>query len=698
MKKALFLIIIFLLSYSNLLADAGTTSAAFLKIGVGARNLAMGSVGSVEKSADSVYYNPAGLAYLDCNELSLMHLSWFTDITYDYASFAFPYKEWGLAVAYQNLQVGSIQEYDVNDNKLNASYSPSDSLLTVSASRFLRKDLSAGASLKYINSNIESANASTIAGDAGMIYSGIKHFDFGIAIQNFGGKLTYVQTPEDLPLNFKAGVGYYMDPIRNMLPKFFLDINQPIETKPYVSIGSEVIFHLKDNIGAALRAGYRTQTTNNGVNGFSAGGGIILYKNIEIDFAWVPYGELGDTYAMSLNYKFLCPKKKELEKPAEKPIEKPVVKIQQIVLNGIAQSSNEIVWNWNKIDDATEYRIYDCQDNSLMKSFSSDTTTWMETGLKANTTYTMRVVAFDKNSESLSKGECAVATLPAEIVLQGMAQSSDAIIWSWNRIAGASEYRTYDCKDNSLMKSFASDTTSWLETGLKANTTYAMRIVAFDKNSESISKSECAVATLPVGIVVQGIAQSSDEIIWSWNRVVGTSEYRTYDGKDNSLKKSFSRGTSSWIETGLKANTTYTMRVVAFDKNSDIIAQGECVVVTLPIIEAIKREVQKVQFLTGKWNIREKFKPGLNKAAAMIIEMKPGKVIVAGHTDNRGNPKSNKELGQKRANSVKEYLAKKGVPENTMQVEAYGAEDSLFSNETAAGREMNRRVEIKIVQ
>ena len=120
-------------------------------------------------------------------------LNWLADIGFDYLSFALPYEKWGFGISYQNVLYGDIPAYDVNDNKLDTSYSPNDSLATVACAYRCRDDLSVGLSIKYVNSIIETVAATTVAGDAGMMYSVNKNFDLGLAVQNFGGTLTYVQ-------------------------------------------------------------------------------------------------------------------------------------------------------------------------------------------------------------------------------------------------------------------------------------------------------------------------------------------------------------------------------------------------------------------------------------------------------------------------------------------------------------------------
>ena len=70
------------------------------------------------------------------------------------------------------------------------------------------------------------------------------------------------------------------------------------------------------------------------------------------------------------------------------------------------------------------------------------------------------------------------------------------------------------------------------------------------------------------------------------------------------------------------------------------------------------------------------------------------RVRVEGHTDSIGTDAYNKDLSQRRANSVKEYLASKGIAESRMQAIGYGEEQPIATNETKAGRAQNRRVEL----
>jgi outer membrane protein OmpA-like peptidoglycan-associated protein len=72
--------------------------------------------------------------------------------------------------------------------------------------------------------------------------------------------------------------------------------------------------------------------------------------------------------------------------------------------------------------------------------------------------------------------------------------------------------------------------------------------------------------------------------------------------------------------------------------------------------------------------------------------------VIHGHTDNVGDPESNKKLAAKRALKVKEYLITKGVTESKLTIIAEGAKNPIAENDTEEGREKNRRVEVLLLK
>lgn len=68
----------------------------------------------------------------------------------------------------------------------------------------------------------------------------------------------------------------------------------------------------------------------------------------------------------------------------------------------------------------------------------------------------------------------------------------------------------------------------------------------------------------------------------------------------------------------------------------------------------------------------------------------------AGSTDSIGTEKYNQALSERRANSAKDYIVKKGVDPSRISAQGFGETKPIADNKTAAGRAKNRRVEIKV--
>ena len=87
----------------------------------------------------------------------------------------------------------------------------------------------------------------------------------------------------------------------------------------------------------------------------------------------------------------------------------------------------------------------------------------------------------------------------------------------------------------------------------------------------------------------------------------------------------------------------------------------------------------------------------LNGAAALLQKHERVVVEVAGHTDSKGSDEYNQGLSERRANSVKDYLVRKGVKASRLSARGYGESRPVASNDTEEGRAENRRVELVVL-
>lgn len=103
-----------------------------------------------------------------------------------------------------------------------------------------------------------------------------------------------------------------------------------------------------------------------------------------------------------------------------------------------------------------------------------------------------------------------------------------------------------------------------------------------------------------------------------------------------------------------------------------------------------------ITFATGQSAVRADFYPVLDAVSDVLKEYKDTTITVSGHTDNVGNAQFNQNLSQQRANSVAGYLVNRGVAGQRVSAIGFGFNQPIASNNNEAGREQNRRTEIRI--
>ena len=103
-----------------------------------------------------------------------------------------------------------------------------------------------------------------------------------------------------------------------------------------------------------------------------------------------------------------------------------------------------------------------------------------------------------------------------------------------------------------------------------------------------------------------------------------------------------------------------------------------------------------VSFDTGSDQVKSELYSELDRISKVMVNYPDTRIIVEGHTDSVGKESSNMDLSRRRAESVKTLLIQRGVGASRVQVVAFGESQPISDNGTAAGRQKNRRVEIKV--
>ena len=108
--------------------------------------------------------------------------------------------------------------------------------------------------------------------------------------------------------------------------------------------------------------------------------------------------------------------------------------------------------------------------------------------------------------------------------------------------------------------------------------------------------------------------------------------------------------------------------------------------------------LNNIFFDLNKYEIKEKSITELDKVIRFLNENPTIRVEISGHTDNVGAPAYNLQLSQKRAQSVATYLAAHGVEASRLIQKGYGAGKPLKPNDTEDNRQVNRRIEFRVVR
>jgi outer membrane protein OmpA-like peptidoglycan-associated protein len=172
--------------------------------------------------------------------------------------------------------------------------------------------------------------------------------------------------------------------------------------------------------------------------------------------------------------------------------------------------------------------------------------------------------------------------------------------------------------------------------------------------------------------------------------------------KDTTLKTDASTGVYK-ITLGVG---TYTVKADADDYVTDAkpgveVKKKETTIQNFELTEKMKKgqviTLRGIYFDTGKATIRPESYPVLDDAVRVLQANQTVVVEIAGHTDSVGSDSYNMRLSEARANSVRTYLISRGITPNRLIARGYGESMPIASNATRDGRQMNRRIEFRVL-
>ena len=126
------------------------------------------------------------------------------------------------------------------------------------------------------------------------------------------------------------------------------------------------------------------------------------------------------------------------------------------------------------------------------------------------------------------------------------------------------------------------------------------------------------------------------------------------------------------------------------------VANKGCPEVSVEVIKQLNDYSKTILFDYDKATIRKESYSALQSIADIMKEYPNTKFLIEGHTDSRGSDAYNMKLSKERAASVHDYLVNIGMDDDRLRSEGFGEERPIATNNTAAGRQQNRRVEISL--
>ena len=286
------------LSASGDMGRSGGLGASLESADVSARDVALGSASvGFEQGSASLFANPAGLAALDRTELGLHHNSWLVDSNQETFVVGQPLGQWGglgLAVNYMNF--GS---FDVRDasGSLAGSLSSSRYGLQGGWGSFLMPGLELGLSSKFFSYQVGDSTYSGYTGALGALYRPAPSLGLAMAYN-----MAPIMTGSTQASSLRVGASWTSDWMKDNA--LLLTGESILETQGSARFGVGV----EDQIYSFLsfRAGYNANSQNMQMSGFNSvtlGLGL-SYHSLVLDYAYLPYGDLGTSQQVSLTYGF----------------------------------------------------------------------------------------------------------------------------------------------------------------------------------------------------------------------------------------------------------------------------------------------------------------------------------------------------------------------------------------------------------
>jgi outer membrane protein OmpA-like peptidoglycan-associated protein len=129
---------------------------------------------------------------------------------------------------------------------------------------------------------------------------------------------------------------------------------------------------------------------------------------------------------------------------------------------------------------------------------------------------------------------------------------------------------------------------------------------------------------------------------------------------------------------------------------AQLLAQLNSILQTRDSARGLIVNMSDVLFDTGSYTLKPGAREKLAKISGIVLAHPGLNLQIEGHTDSVGSDEFNQMLSERRADSVRDFLAQQGVPASSISARGFGKTQPVASNDTPEGRQRNRRVELVV--
>lgn len=318
-------------NYVDDVTNAGTSAAAFLQIGVGARAQAMGNAGAtLGRDATALFWNPAGIAGLTSTvNVAFDHTNWLADTYLDYVAAVFRFGGAGaLGLSVMNFQMVDEQPVRTIDQPEGTGefYSASDLVLAATYAVALTDRFAAGLTGKYVRESLWHEQASAFALDMGVTYrTKLPGLFLAASISNFGGDMRldgrdllrpYDDDPENysndqlnarldtdafsLPLHFRFGIAYELSAGDLHRLTVAADLLHPSDNSEAVNLGAEYTFWNTISFRGGLTSLFETDRMGGTTFGLGVQRRLLAGLGVAADYTYAHWGYLDATHRVTI--------------------------------------------------------------------------------------------------------------------------------------------------------------------------------------------------------------------------------------------------------------------------------------------------------------------------------------------------------------------------------------------------------------